>query len=224
MSGHRVGVVVVTDRAAAEARGRLLVDVVAAAVDGGADAVLLREKDLPAPERRRLAVALREITGDRGAALWVAGDAALAAATGADAVHLAAADAWPDPVAGLARGRSCHTVAELRAAAVAGADHVTYSPVFPTPSKPGYGPPLGLAGLAAGCRAVPGLAVVALGGIEPGRAAGCRRAGAAGVALMGAVMRAADPAAVVRAVVAEARAAHGTNVVEGTSETRETQP
>ena len=50
---------------------------------------------------------------------------------------------------------------------------------------------------------MPGLPVVALGGITAGVARGCVDAGAAGVALMGAVMGAADPAAVVRAVVAE---------------------
>jgi thiamine-phosphate pyrophosphorylase len=75
--------------------------------------------------------------------------------------------------------------------------------VFATDSKPGYGPALGLDGLAAGRRAVPGLPVVALGGVEPGRARACVEAGAAGVALMGAVMRAGDPAAVVRSVVEE---------------------
>jgi thiamine-phosphate diphosphorylase len=198
-----VGVVVVTDRVAAAATGRPLVDVVARAVDGGAAAVLLREKDLAPGERRRLAETLRAITAAGGAALWVASDAALALAAGADAVHLAAADPWPAPDRRIRRGRSCHGETELVAARDAGADHVTYSPVFATPSKPGYGPPLGLAGLAAGCRAVPDLAVVALGGIEPGRARGCAAAGAAGVALMGAVMRADDPGAVVRSVVRE---------------------
>ena len=195
--------VVVTDRVAAAATGRPLVDVVARAVDGGAAAVLLREKDLAPGERRRLAETLRAVTAAGGAALWVASDAALALAAGADAVHLAAADPWPAPDRRIRRGRSCHGETELVAARDAGADHVTYSPVFTTPSKPGYGPPLGLAGLAAGCRAVPDLAVVALGGIEPGRARGCAAAGAAGVALMGAVMRADDPGAVVRSVVRE---------------------
>jgi len=198
-----VGVVVVTDRVAAAASGRPLVDVVARAVDGGAAAVLLREKDLAPGERRRLAETLRAVTAAGGAALWVASDAALALAAGADAVHLAAADPWPAPDSRIRRGSSCHGETELVAARDAGADHVTYSPVFATPSKPGYGPPLGLAGLAAGCRAVPDLAVVALGGIEPGRARGCAAAGAAGVALMGAVMRADDPGAVVRSVVRE---------------------
>lgn len=201
------GVVVVTDRAIAAAAGRPLDIAVAAALDGGAGAVLLREKDLPDGERRHLAEHLRTITAATGAELWVAGDVDLAVAVGADAVHLAAADPWPDAVDGLRRGRSCHSAAELQQAERAGADHVTYSPVFTTTSKPGYGPPLGLDGLAAGCRAAPGLTVVALGGIGPGRARGCVEAGAAAVALMGAVMGAEDPATVVRSVVDEVRRA-----------------
>ena len=79
--------------------------------------------------------------------------------------------------------------------------------MLPTASKPGYGPALGLDGLAAGCRAVPDLPVIALGGVTPGRARQCVDAGAAGVALMGAVMGAGDPGAVVRAVIDELKGA-----------------
>jgi thiamine-phosphate diphosphorylase len=197
-----VTLVVVTDRAQAAAAGRTLGATIAAALAGGASTVLLREKDLPDPDRTRLGRDLRAVTADAGAALWIAGDIALAGAVSADGVHLAAADPWPGP-SGIAVGRSCHTVAELREAEERGAAWATYSPVYATASKPGYGPALGPGGLAAGCRAVPGLAVLALGGVAPGRAGECVRAGAAGVALMGAVMGAADPAAVVRAVTTE---------------------
>ncbi len=74
--------------------------------------------------------------------------------------------------------------------------------MFATSSKPGYGPPLGIAGLAAGCRATPSLPVLALGGVDIGTAGRCVAAGACGVAVMGAVMGAADPRAVVRALAA----------------------
>jgi thiamine-phosphate pyrophosphorylase len=203
MTAEPIGVVAVTDRTIAQAAGHRLVDAVAGALDGGADAVLLREKDLATNDRRRLADELRAATAACGAELWVAGDADLAVAVGADGVHLAAADPWPGADQGLRLGRSCHRVADLLAARDEGADQVTYSPVFATASKPGYGPPLGFGGLAAGCRAVPGVAVIALGGLEPGRARGCAAAGASGVALMGAVMGAHDPAAVVRSVIDE---------------------
>jgi thiamine-phosphate pyrophosphorylase len=196
-------VLVVTDRALARAAGHDLVEVVAAALDGGAGEVLLRDRDLPPAERRRLAEELRSVTAAAGAAMHVAGDAALARAVGAAGVHLAAAEPWPGAAEreGLAVGRSCHTPSELAAALAEGADRATYSPVFATASKPGYGPALGLDGLGAGCRAVPGLAVLALGGVDPATARACVDAGAAGVAVMGGIMCAADPAAAVRALV-----------------------
>ena len=207
MTADVPAVTVLTDRRQAERAGHSLGTAVAAALDAGAGAVLLREKDLPAADRHRLAEALRAATSARGAELWVAGDADLACAVGADGVHLPADAPWPTPAADLRSGRSCHTVAELAAARDEGAARATYSPVYATASKPGYGPALGPDGLAAGCAAVPELAVVALGGVEPGRARGSLAAGAAGVALMGAVMRADDPAGVVRSVIDELRRA-----------------
>jgi thiamine-phosphate pyrophosphorylase len=196
-------VLIVTDRARAHAAGHELVEVVAAALDGGAREVLLRDRDLAPGERRRLAEVLRDRTARAGAALHVAGDAALARAVGADGVHLGAAEPWPAPGEriGLVVGRSCHTPDELATARAGGADRATYSPVFATASKPGYGPALGVDGLAAGCRAVPDLAVLALGGIGPDNALACVGAGASGVAVMGGVMAAADPAAAVRDLV-----------------------
>lgn len=92
----------------------------------------------------------------------------------------------------------------MHAAQHEGVDYVTLSPVFPTVSKPGYGPPLGAQELARLCGQVPGLAVVALGGVGPGRVRPCLAAGAAGVAVMGEVMRSADPGALVAALVREA--------------------
>jgi thiamine monophosphate synthase len=92
-------------------------------------------------------------------------------------------------------GRSCHDAAEL--GRVSTEDYAFVSPVFPTPSKPGYGPALTPAGLAELVRRSP-VPVVALGGVQtPEDAAACVAAGAAGVAVMGAVMRATDPASVV---------------------------
>ena len=77
-------------------------------------------------------------------------------------------------------------------------DYVTLSPIFPSRSKPGYGPALGVSALGIGTQKI-----VALGGIEtPAQARGPRReAGAVGVAVMGAIMRAEDPAAVVRGLL-----------------------
>ena len=93
-------------------------------------------------------------------------------------------------------GVSGHSLADLRAASAAGADYATLSPIFSTASKPGYGPALGLENLRAASAI--GLPVIALGGIGPEQASACIEAGAAGIAVMGAIMRADDPAAVTR--------------------------
>lgn len=91
----------------------------------------------------------------------------------------------------------CHGTAEVRAAA--GSPFVTISPVAPTLSKPGYGPPLGTAGVRDAVAAAGTMPVFALGGVSLENARSFLDAGAYGVAVMGPVLRADDPEAVVRA-------------------------
>jgi len=184
------GVVVLTDRRQAVRGG--LVEVVRRAVAGGVRWVVLREKDLPRSERAALAASLRHVLADVGGRLIVAGPDPL----GGDAVQLAAADPYPSTDVSLV-GRSCHGTAELDRLSTE--DYVTLSPVFASRSKPGYGPRL-LPYLGELVRRTP-VPVLALGGVEtPRRAAACMAADAAGVAVMGAVMRAADPARVAAAL------------------------
>jgi thiamine-phosphate diphosphorylase len=183
---------VLTDRRACRAAGGL-VDVVAAVVDGGARAVVVREKDLPTGERLALADEIAAVARPAGALVVVASGPD----TG-DGVHLAAADPWPAGGPGgrerpAVVGRSCHDAVEVAGAVAAGADYVTVSPVHPTPSKPGYGPALGEGGLAELVAAAGPVPVFALGGITPDTVTGCLGAGAYGVAVMGAVMAADDP-------------------------------
>jgi thiamine-phosphate pyrophosphorylase len=93
-------------------------------------------------------------------------------------------------------------------------DYVTLSPVFPTETKPGYGPALTPSGAAALACDVPWLA---LGGIDsPERAAACMAAGAHGVAVLGAIMRATDPQRTA-AELAEAVARSGAEPTEATA-------
>ncbi len=167
---------VLTDRAQC---ARPLVDVVAAVVEAGARAVVLREKDLLEPQRSRLAERLDAILEPVGGLLVIAGAAG-------KRVHLSARDAFPAQRPSLV-GRSCHSTTELAAARLEGCDYVTISPVFATASKPGYGPALGTHGLAA--LTVNSPPAYALGGVHPPDVAGCRAAGAAGVAVMGPVMQ-----------------------------------
>ncbi|MEV4841707.1 thiamine phosphate synthase [Micromonospora matsumotoense] len=215
------GVLLLTDRRAARAD---LVDVVAGAVRGGVRWVVLREKDLPRAERAALAVDLRAVLAEAGGTLIVAGPDPLdgdlrgADPRGGDlhsgdprgagprgagpfrgaAVHLAAAGPYPPPPAVGLVGRSCHDAAEL--ARLTTEDYVTLSPVWPTRSKPGYGPPLFPEGLRRLARISP-VPVLALGGIEtPDQVTACAEAGAVGVAVLGAIMRAADPTAVAAAL------------------------
>ncbi|MFI6234674.1 thiamine phosphate synthase [Micromonospora sp. NPDC050784] len=177
------GVVVLTDRLVA--RGGLD-RVVAGAVAGGVRWVVLREKDLPRAERAALAAELRAILADVGGTLIVAGPDPL----GGDAVHLPAAGPYPPPTHRLV-GRSCHDEAELHRLTTE--HYATISPVWPTKTKPGYGPPLDIAGLGSLVRASP-VPLLALGGVEtPEQVTACVRAGAVGVAVLGALMRAEDP-------------------------------
>lgn len=195
---------VLTDRLACRSRGRSVVETVELAVAAGATTVVLREKDLPRADRGRLARDVREVVP----VLIVASDVALALDVGADGVHLAASDPWPDLDAtagadGAALsflvGRSCHSRADVERSAREEAAYATLSPIFPTASKPGYGPALGPDAL--GGHPLP---VFGLGGIGPGRIGPCIASGAAGVAVMGAVMGAEDPDHVVADVLDEA--------------------
>jgi len=83
--------------------------------------------------------------------------------------------------AGFVIGASCHSLPEAQAAEVAGADYILLGPIFATPSKLQYGPPLGLAALREVTSQV-SIPVMALGGITLDRVAACRENGAAGIA------------------------------------------
>lgn len=193
---------VVTDRHAAERRGRSLPEVVAAAVDGGVPAVLFRDRDLPLALRRDLGEALQPLVTDAGARLFVSADVTLAHHLDAAGVHLPAdAPPCPDP-AGLLVGRSCHDDAEVAAARDEGVDYAFVSPVAVSPSKPGYGPALGVDGLGRLVRLAGDLPLLALGGVTAANAATWRAAGASGIAVMGTVMAADDPARAVEDLLA----------------------
>jgi len=84
-------------------------------------------------------------------------------------------------------GVAAHGIEDLRRARDAGADYATLSPIFASPSKPGYGPALGLGVLRAAASL--DLPVLALGGVTANEAQACVEAGAHGVAVMGAAMR-----------------------------------
>jgi thiamine-phosphate pyrophosphorylase len=180
-----------------------LEEVAEAVFAGGCRWFSLREKDLPPEDRRALLAALLAMGRRCGAVVTAHEDVEAVAWSGADGVHLPSGGS---PEAARARlpdaliGASAHSADEAAALLGAGADYVTASPVFLTASKPGYGPALGVEGLARIVAQAPG-PVVALGGITPANAGLCLSAGARGIAVMGEVMRAADPQAIVERIL-----------------------
>ena len=188
-------VYLITDRR--QAPGGDILRAVEGALDGGIRAVQLREKDLPGKELYLLAKRMRELTARHGARLLVNDRVDVALAVGADGVHLGGAS-MPASAARTLLGEealigcSTHGVRELREAAAQGADFATFGPVYPTPSKAAYGPPVGVIALAEACRetAIP---VFALGGVKKENAGEAIGAGAFGIALISGVVAAADP-------------------------------
>ena len=185
----------VTDRVIAR---RPLVEVVEECLGAGLRAVQLREKDLAVRDLLALAASLREGTRRHGARLLVNDRADVALAAGADGVQRTHASL---PVAALRRigpppfliGASVHSEAEVRQAVAEGADFLVFGPVYDTPSKRRYGPPQGLAALRRVVAAVD-RPVIAIGGITPPRVAEVLGAGAAGVAVISAILAAERPA------------------------------
>jgi len=192
---------VISDRSQAS---RPLIEIAEAAFRGGCRWFSLREKDLPVAERCNLLSALVLLGRGFAATVTAHEDIASAVAAGADGVHLPGGG---NPAATRCQlphgliGVSAHSRDEAVAQLAAGADYVTLSPIFLSASKPGYGPAVGVDALAAAARLSPG-PIIALGGLDVANAAACLAAGARGIAVMGEVMRAADPEATVRRLIA----------------------
>jgi thiamine-phosphate pyrophosphorylase len=185
----------VTDRH--RTAGRPLLDVVEAALQGGVDAVQLREKDLPGGALFELACRVRDLTRRYGARLLINDRIDVALAVGADGVQLPVDSFTPAEARRLLGtraliGTSTHSVEQARAAAAGGADFVVYGPVFDTPSKRAFGAGLGLEALAQVTRAVT-LPVLAIGGVTVDRVQSVRQCGVHGIAVIGAILDAEDP-------------------------------
>ena len=186
---------VVTDRH--EAAGRDLEEIVAAAAQGGAGAIQLREKDLSARDLYALGARLQAALAPYGVPLLINDRLDVALALDAAGVHLAG-HSLPTAVArrvlgaGKLLGVSTHSVEEACCAAEDGADFIVFGPLFTTPSKVVYGPPQGLQHLTTVVRAV-SIPVIAIGGIDHTNLPQVVHAGAYGVAMIRAVLAAPDP-------------------------------
>jgi thiamine-phosphate pyrophosphorylase len=195
-SGREAGA---SDAFDAVARQRDPLLVVAAALAAGARLVQVRpEVHYTDRAAYDLAAAVAELCDEYGAVCLVNDRVHIAQAVGADGVHLGAEDLPLDAARRLLPtaiiGGTCRDPESARAARRAGATYLGVGPVWGTTTKTGLPQPIGLDGLAAVCEAVD-LPVIAIGGITADRAALCREAGAHGVAVVGAIAAASDPAA-----------------------------
>lgn len=177
---------------------RPLLDAARAALDGGADALQLREKDVADRFVLDEGAALRRLTERYGALLFVNDRPDLALLVGADGCHVGQDDlpVWAARKAmgeGMKVGVSTHSEEQARAAAEAGADYVAVGPMYPTETK-GYAAGVGPA-LARAARPHVKTPLVAIGGIVPERVAEVVEAGADCIAVCSAVISAEDPRA-----------------------------
>ena len=174
-----------------------------ALADAGVDGFQVRAKGVS--DRALIALTERvvDVVRPAGAVVLVNDRVDVALATGADGVHLGRVD-LPVPDArrlapGLLIGATCRSRAQVAAAAEEGADYAGFGPVFATTSKDGLPDPLGPAAVRAAAGILP---LVAIGGIDAGRAAAVVDAGAHGVAVLGGIWRPPDPVAAAKEIVA----------------------
>ena len=185
----------ITDRRLAS--GGSLLSAVECALAGGIRAVQLREKDLSSRELLELARKMRSLTAAYGAKLLINDRVDIALAADADGVHLGGNSI---PLRDARRllgpnrliGCSAHSATQLADAEAGGADFAVFGPVYFTPSKAAFGPPLGIDALRQ-ARASTRIPVFALGGVGAGNIHEVIAAGADGAALISAVLSAKDP-------------------------------
>jgi thiamine-phosphate pyrophosphorylase len=186
---------------ASRSAGRDTVEIVEAAIEGGVDAVQLREKDTTARHRYELGTRLREVTAAADVPLIVNDRIDIAMAIDADGVHLGQSDLpvgaarellGPDAIIGC----SASTVADAQAAAADGADYLGVGAVYPTDSKADIDDDefaIGPERVRTVAESV-SIPVVGIGGITADNAGTVVDGGAVGVAVITAITQADDPA------------------------------
>ncbi|MEK6599909.1 MAG: thiamine phosphate synthase [Deltaproteobacteria bacterium] len=186
--------------------GKPLTTVVEEALKGGIKAVQLREKDLSAKELFELAQALRSLTRQYGARLFINDRVDIAMAVDADGVHLgqngfSARDSkriFPETAIGV----STHSLNEAKKAEGEGADFITLGPIFYMPSKANYGEPLGVEAIKRVRKEI-NIPVFAIGGIKKDNVKDVMAAGADGAAVISAVIGTKEPEKAVKEILRE---------------------
>ena len=173
---------------------RPLSSVLTEAVDAGVRMVQIREKDLETRDLISLSQQLFPLIKHQQGTVLLNDRIDLVLALGDDGVHLRA-DSLPVSVArrllgtGHLIGVSTHSVKEARVAEAEGADFIVLGPIYDTPSKRPYGPPLSIPILQETSRSIH-LPIYAIGGITPIRIPQVLSSGAYGVAVMSSILQA----------------------------------
>ena len=194
---------VVTDRH--QTNGRPLVPLLQRVLTAAVPAIQLRERDLSARELVTLAREVQTVTASRTSQLLINDRIDVALALEGVGVHLRS-NSLPVSVArqllGAQRllGISVHAVEEGLSAQSQGADYIVLGPIYETPSKQMFGPPLGIHTLEKACRLVR-IPIIGIGGVTTARAREMRHAGAFGVAVITAILGAADVESATRELV-----------------------
>ncbi|GIM45051.1 thiamine phosphate synthase [Collibacillus ludicampi] len=190
--GKALQLYVVTDE---RPNGDELLPIIRSAIEGGATAIQLRRKQELGRRFVELGMAVRKLTREYGVLFFVNDRVDVALLVDADGVHVGQDDISCRDARRILGDRligvSADTVEEAIAAERDGADYLGVGAVFPTRSKADAGY-TGLDGLRDIVKAVH-IPVVAIGGIQASNVAETMRTGAAGVAVVSAVMSAANP-------------------------------
>ncbi|MEO8339859.1 MAG: thiamine phosphate synthase [Nitrospirota bacterium] len=194
---------VVTDRH--QTKGRPLVPLLQRVLTAGISAIQLRERDLSARELVTLAREVQTVIAISKSQLLINDRIDVALAFEGVGVHLRS-NSLPLSVARQMLGEqrllgiSVHSVEEGLLAESQGADYIVLGPIYETPSKQMFGPPLGIHTLEKACTLVR-IPIIGIGGVTAARAREMRRAGAFGAAVITAILGADDVASATREVL-----------------------
>ena len=194
MPGVDFRLLVVTDRH--QTNGRPLVPLLQRVLAVAAPAIQLRERDFSSGELVALAREVQAVTASSRSQLLINDRIDVALALEGVGVHLRS-NSLSVPVArrllgtGRLLGVSVHGVEEAMQAESQGADYIVLGPIYETPSKQMFGPPLGIHTLEKACSLVR-IPIIGIGGVTAARAREMRRAGAFGAAVITAILGADD--------------------------------
>lgn len=186
---------------------RPLIEVLTAAAEAGATLFQYRNKAASMKEAYVEALALRQAVAKAGGLFIVNDRCDLALAVGADGVHLGQGDLpldlarkvmGPDKLIGI----STHNPDQVREATAGKPDYLGFGPIFTPGSKQDHDPVVGLEGLCA-MRRLTSLSVFAIGGIQIDQVGEVMKAGADGVAVISAILKATDIREAVRKFLAQ---------------------